>query len=167
MLLAEGFGHDAKGAITAIGVNQSVVIAPTLPATTKRALLVHLSDDEGLLRPGTKLHFSIAVYNPSGRALLAQSGQIALGEKPWPDLPATVDIPAEFTLTTNEYGEHSITAQVQFDGTEAIESSIPLHVVPAPAGSIELNAIVDGGKSADAVDEYPSTEGMGTRRSVG
>lgn len=128
MLLAEGFGQDAKGAITAIGLNQSVLVSASLPATTKRAVLIHLVDEEGSLRPGGKLLFSFAVHSPSGRVLLAQSGQLAMGEKVWKDLPASVDIPAEFTFTAYEYGVHRIAAQINYDDTDSVECWVPLYV---------------------------------------
>jgi hypothetical protein len=128
MLLAEGFGQDAKGAITAIGVNQNVVLAPSLPITTKRAVLVHIVDEAGSLKPGGKVHFSFSVHSPSGQVLLAQSGQLAVGEKVWQDLPASVDLPAEFTLTAYEYGVHRITAQINYDDIDGVEYSIPLYV---------------------------------------
>lgn len=128
MMLAEGFGHDAKGALTAIGVNQTVVVTSLLPTTTKRAVLVHLVDEEEVLKPGGKLHFSFSVHSPSGRVLLAQSGQLTVGEKVWDDLPVSLDLPAEFTLTTTEYGEHRITAQLQYDGAKDVECSVPLYV---------------------------------------
>ncbi len=128
MLLAEGFGQDAKGAVTAIGLNQSILVTPSLPASTKRAVLVHLVDEEGSVRPRGKLHFSFAVHSPSGRVLLAQSGQLAVGEKVWKDLPASVDIPAEFTFTAYEYGVHRIVAQIQYDDADSVECSVPLYV---------------------------------------
>jgi hypothetical protein len=128
MLLAEGFGQDAKGAITAIGLNQSILIAGSLPATTKRAVLVHLVDEEGSVRPGGKLHFSFAVHSPSGRVLLAQSGELSVVEKVWKDLPASVDIPAEFTFTAYEYGAHRIVAQIHYDDADSVECSVPIYV---------------------------------------
>jgi hypothetical protein len=161
MLLAEGFGQDAKGAVTAIGVNQSVVIAKSLPTTTKRAVLVHLSDEEGSLKPGGKMHFSFSVQSPSGRVLLAQSGQLAAGERPWPDLPATVDIPAEFTVTTYEYGAHRITAQIQCDGGENIECSVPLYV-HEPVDSIQLSVAADPHEPSDEVTGRPVSEPVET-----
>lgn len=128
MLLAEGFGQDSKGAITAIGLNQSVLLASSLPTTTKRAVLVHLVDEEDSLKPGGKLHFSFAVHSPSGRVLLAQSGQLVVGGKIWKDLPASVDIPAEFTFTAYEYGAHRIMAQIQHEDIDSVECSVPLYV---------------------------------------
>jgi hypothetical protein len=85
-------------------------------------------DEEGTLRPGRKLHFSFAVHSPTGRVLLAQSGQLTVGEKPWADLPASVDIPAEFTFTAYEYGTHRIAAQMQYDDIDGVECSVPLYV---------------------------------------
>jgi hypothetical protein len=148
MLLAEGFGQDAKGAITAIGINQSVLVAQSLPATTKRAVLVHLVDEEGSFRPGGKLHFSFAVHSPSGRVLLAQSGQLAVGEKKWQDLPASVDLPAEFALTAFEYGTHLIVVQIQYDGTDGLECSVPLYV-HEPTDVTATRSATDGHESVD------------------
>lgn len=147
MLLAEGFGQDAKGAITAIGLNQSILISASLPATTKRAVLIHLVDEEGSLRPGGKLHFSFAVHSPTGRVLLAQSGQLTVGEKVWADLPASVDIPAEFTFTAYEYGVHRIAAQIQADDIDTLECSVPLYV-HEPIG-VRATASTDRPESVD------------------
>lgn len=130
LILAEGLGQDSKGAITAIGLNQNVLIAPTFPSTTKRAVVAHLVYDIKDLKPGDKLNLYFSATSPSGKVVAAQSAQAAVGEPKWSDLPATADMPAEMLLTLHEYGTHRIEVSVQSsDNEEATTAGLDFYVV--------------------------------------
>lgn len=129
ILLAEGIGQDSKGAITAIGLNQNVLAAPSLPATTKRAVIVHLVADNGAFKPGEKITVRFSVTSPSGQVIAAQTAQATAGQLPWPDLPATSDLSAEMMLVVNEYGTHWLEVVIQPPGGEEIRGQIAVHVV--------------------------------------
>ena len=135
ILLAEGLGQDAKGAITAIGLNQNILAAPSLPATTKRAVVAHLVADDEPLETGDKITLRFSVTSPSGQVVAAQTAQATVGPVLWPDLPAISDLPVDMVLTFNEYGTHRFEVAVQTTGGEELEGQIDFYVV-APAQSL-------------------------------
>lgn len=148
VIIAEGVGSDAGGALTAIGVDQNVLIAPALPTRTKRAVIVHLVEGDRPVTPGTSLQFTITVTSPNGKVVSAQSGEAQLGPRLYVDLPGTVTIPVEFQLPVSEYGSYTITATVDEARSEQLSGSTTLYVVekrpqPAavPATSSDVEAV--------------------------
>lgn len=133
VVLAEGMGGDASGALTLIGVNRNVFVAQALPAVTKRAVLVHVAGDAGTLEPGAQAQVSFSVVSPSGRVLLAQSSGITLAPPIWSDLPAGIDIPAEFGLNVTEYGDHVIKVEIDLGG-DRLTGEVMLYVRTPPSG---------------------------------
>lgn len=131
VILAEGLGQDSKGAITAIGLNQNVLVAPSFPVSTKRAVVAHLVDYQQHLKVGDKINLRFSATSPSGKVIAAQSVQAAIGQPPpWPDLPANADMPAEMILTFYEYGTHRIEVSVQSTGVEEeITGGLDFYVV--------------------------------------
>jgi hypothetical protein len=131
--LADGVGQDSRGAFTAIALNQNVFPTPTLPSAAKRAVIVHVAEEPGVLKPGDKFNILFNVFNPHGKVINAQSGQVAIGPVQWPNLPMTADLPAEMILNVSEYGTYRIEAAVQpMDGKED-SKSIEFYVVEAPS----------------------------------
>lgn len=128
MLLAEGLGQDSRGAVTAIGLNQNILLTPTLPVQTKRAIVLHLVDDHSAIKPGDKLVFRVSFVSPSGKVINAITSQASLTPGPWSDLPFTVDVPAEMTLLCSEYGTYEINAEVDSPAGETIGSQVALYV---------------------------------------
>ena len=118
IILAEGLGTASNGAVTAIGVNQNLIVTPSLPATTKRAILAHVTADEGTLA-GFEFGVSITVLGPSGQAIVTQTGMAKAGTPLRPDLPVSVDVFTEFPVTLQEYGTHVVQVRVSaLDGAE-------------------------------------------------
>ena len=107
IILAEGLGADAKGALTVIGLNQNVLITPTLPATTKRAILAHFTENGAEAKPGEPIFFRVSFVSPSGKTISAQNGSAQFTLSRWPDIPAAIDLPAEMILNCSEYGDSS------------------------------------------------------------
>jgi hypothetical protein len=139
ILLAEGLGQDAKGAITAIGLNQNILAAPTLPATTKRAVVAHLVAGEGTLSPGDNITLRFNVSSPDGQVIAAQTAQAAIGPRPWPDLPFTLDFPVELVLTFHQYGAHKFELGARaLEGPE-IREQLDFYVVEPLQGLVEPN----------------------------
>jgi hypothetical protein len=143
ILLAEGLGQDSKGAITAIGLNQNLFAATSLPATTKRAVLAHLVADGQPLKQGEKITIRFSVTNPSGDVITAQTAQATVGQRPWPDLPVTSDLSAEMVLALNEYGTYQIEVGVQIPDAEEIKGGVDFYVVrpSQPLSSEEQKAL--------------------------
>jgi hypothetical protein len=114
VILAEGLGQDAKGALTIIGLNQNVLATPTLPAPTKRAVVSHVVAEQGEVKAGDSLSLRFNVISPSGKVIAANTVQGAIGPFPWPELPLFLDFPAELVISFNEYGTHrfEVTAQI-------------------------------------------------------
>jgi hypothetical protein len=137
IILAEGLGQDAKSAITAIGIGQNVLIAPTLPAVTKRAILAHFvidktDDDTEPLKEGDKLLFRVSFVSPSGKVIQAISAPATLAPMPWPDLPASIDMPAEMLLTCPEYGRYEIIIEADLPDGKTINGHLDFYVREAP-----------------------------------
>ena len=132
ILLAEGLGQDAKGAFTAIGLNQNVLAAPSLPVATKRAMIVHLVADKGDLQPGDQLTLRFSVASPSGQIIAAQTAQAAVGTLQWPELPITSDFPVEMLLNFSEYGTHRFEVAIQVAGREEMRDGVDFYVVAPP-----------------------------------
>lgn len=133
MTLAEGLGSDANGALTLIGFNRNVFVSTSLPAVTKRAVLLHVSGDREEFEGREKLQVAFSVTAPSGRVLLAQTAGLTLGASPWIDIPAGLDVPAEFGLNLTEYGDHVIRAELDFEGTQQLSAETILYVRQPPA----------------------------------
>jgi hypothetical protein len=133
LILAEGLAQDSKGAYTVVGINQNILLTSTVPTQTKRAIIAHLtavSEDSGQKMNGASFTFSI--LSPSKVTLSAHSGQAAEASFPFPDLPATVDIAADFMVPITEFGEYQICLEVRFadgDVARAVES---LYVMRPP-----------------------------------
>jgi hypothetical protein len=129
VILAEGFGSASNGAVTAIGVNQNLIIAPSLPVTTKRGIMVHLvADDDSLA--DAELELAVSILNPSGKTLVAQASSMRTAVPQWPDLPVTFDIFAEFPLRLSEYGSYTIDISVSAPHGEQATGTTSLHVRP-------------------------------------
>ena len=137
IIIAEGIGRDAKGALTLIGLNQNVFVAPTLPAVTKRAVVAHFVDDGDTPKSGDILSFKLSVISPSGETVSAQQGQAAIGQALWPDPTPTFDLPAEITINCAEYGSYRLEVEVQFGASQGSGGSVNLYVKePAADGAI-------------------------------
>src|ERR1700728_4346746 len=137
IILAEGLGQDAKAAVTVIGIGQNMLLSPTLPALTKRAILAHFvengSDDAGsAVKAGDQLVFSVRVTSPSGKVITAMNTPATLAPKVWPDLPASIDMPAEMVFTCPEYGRYEISVDASLPSGDAIGGSIDFYVREAP-----------------------------------
>lgn len=135
MLLSEGLGTNAAGHFTLVSVNTNVLVTAQLPAVTKRAVLVHLTWPEQPETGAYSVH--ITVSDPSGNELVAQTSEFTLGGSlPWPHLPTSLDVPAEFLLPVSEYGTYTVAATVSsVDGSEE-KASVNLYVVPPPVGVV-------------------------------
>jgi hypothetical protein len=129
MILAEGLGQDSRGAITVIGVNQNVFETPSLPGITKRAVLVHLVDDDRDPKIGDQLNFRVRVVSPSEEVINAQGAQVAVGPPRWPNLPLSIDFPIEIVMNCPEYGPYRIELDAQFPEGVTFKGSVILYVM--------------------------------------
>lgn len=139
VLLAEGATLDARGAVTAVGLNQNIFPAASLPATTKRAIISHVIEDPGVIQPQSKFTISIRIRDPRGNVVVAQTAAVAVGHIPWPSLPLTTDLPLELALNLTEYGTYHFEVEIQPPGggdteTGTVEMYVvrPEDQVPAP-----------------------------------
>lgn len=131
IIVAEGITNDSRNALTLVALNQSILPTPTLPVATKRAVLTHVVDVE--LPEGTPIQLSYSVASPSGRVLLAQSATLIAGPVAWPEIPATLDFPAEFLVNVTEFGRHAIRVEVEVFGEVAASAEEAFYVVETPA----------------------------------
>ncbi|WP_131740354.1 hypothetical protein [Actinomadura roseirufa] len=131
LILAEGVAQDADGALTAVGLNQNILISSILPTVTKRAIIAHLSG----LQPGEELSFRFRVESPSGEVIAANAGRANLdGIPPWADqgVEATFDIPAELQLEVRELGKHRFVVSMDSSTGQHAEADVPLYVIKQP-----------------------------------
>jgi len=128
IILAEGFGTASNGAVTAIGINQHIIVSPTLPMTTKRGVLAHFIDAEPDIA-GKELEVSLTVSDPNGKAILANTLPARLSPVPqWPGIPPGVDFFLEIPLRLSEYGAYEITFSVQLPEAEPVSGRVPFYV---------------------------------------
>jgi hypothetical protein len=128
--LAEGIGADAKGSITLIGMNQNVFVTRSVPASTKRAIMAHMVEAD--LTPGATVTVSFNITSPSGQVLAAQTANVVTGDRQWKDLPATIDVPAEFVINTTEFGEHKITVELKLPDGGSLSEQVSVYVIEPP-----------------------------------
>jgi hypothetical protein len=134
IILAEGFGTAANGAVTVIGINQQVIIAPSLPTTTKRGVLAHFSSDSNDTLIGPELDVTISVNDPNGRPLITQTAPARMNtERQWPELPVGLDIYLELPLRLSEYGSYEISLSLKQPGADPITGVAPFYVKKPPA----------------------------------
>jgi len=133
IVLCEGLGQSASGAFTLIGVNQNVFAAPTLPAVTKRAILAHISVPNADAFVGN-LSFGLQIVAPNGQVILATTGTLPIRDLPvlFPELPVTLDIPAEAPINITEYGGYKIRLEAEGPGDTHISGEVLLYVVAPP-----------------------------------
>jgi hypothetical protein len=138
LLLAEDIAQDLRGTITAVGLNQNVFPAPSLPAVTKRAAVAHIVEAAGILNSSDKFTVMFKIIDPRGRIVSSQSGEISVGQLQWPSLPVSFDLPVQLVLNVSEYGTYRIEATAQpTDGPE-VSNHVEFYVMEAPsAGASE------------------------------
>jgi hypothetical protein len=133
LILAEGLATDAKGAYTLVGINQNILFTPTVPAQTKRAIIAHLTGtNEDAEQKMKEASFTFSVLSPSNVTLSATSGQAVGTAFPFPELPATVDIAANFMVPISEFGEYQICLEVRFGDGEVAKAAESLYVMRPP-----------------------------------
>ena len=133
ILLAEGLGQDAKGAVTAIGLNQNILITSTLPAQAKRAILAHFVEDGSTVKTGDQLMFRVSFVSPSGKVISAMNSPAILAPMPWSDLPVSIDLPAEMILSCSEYGAYEINVEVELSTGETVGGQEKFYVREPPS----------------------------------
>ena len=139
--IAEASARDARGAMTLVGVDQNIIVAPTLPMTVPRSFVL-LIDDEGETPPvGTGGTLEFMAEAPSGRPVLAIGAQrLQVGEKQWPNLPGGIKLGFEVPLSVNEYGTHKMRVRVTFDDGTTLEQEKSVYVVPDDGRLAEAEA---------------------------
>lgn len=110
ILLAEGFGTNSVGAVTAISINQNVIVAEALPTLSKRAILAHFvgREDERAELVDGEVTVTVQAVGPSGAIVVAQTVGGRFPPPTWPDLPRGLDVTVELQLRLTEYGRHEI-----------------------------------------------------------
>lgn len=133
LLLAEGIAQDAKGAFSLIEVNQNLVFVGATPTQTKRALFVHLEGEPGELpdRDLSNASFVFTILSPSNVTVSAQSGQIQASGLPFPELPASADIPFDVVIPVTELGEYKLGFRIVYAGGRTEEQSVSLYALSA------------------------------------
>lgn len=133
IILAEGFGTASNGAITAIGVNQGVIITPSLPVTTKRGIMAHFTEPPTELAEGDT-DVTLTVSGPGGAPILTQTAPVKFNPVPqWPGLPASVDIFLEIPIRAIEYGTYEIAISLKAPESDLVTGKVAFHVQRPPA----------------------------------
>lgn len=135
-LLAEGATVDARGALAAVGLAQSVLIAPVLPMGAKRAIILSLSGPSSEFVPGRPVKFSFQVVSPSGGVLAEHKGSIPMPSNTFPEVPTGVNISAEAAFTIKEYGRHIVNVGVEPSGHSEMNVELEFYVMKPPSESV-------------------------------
>ena len=138
LILCEGIGTNANGAITAISINQNLVFPPALPIQLKRALIAHISDEGDSLQPGASVELAIVITSPSGAELAKVAAKLAVNDRLVTDFPGTLDFPFESILTISQYGTYSVRIELLDNGDLLDEATVDFHVLekrPPTVGS--------------------------------
>jgi hypothetical protein len=132
IIIAEGFGTASNGAVTAIGINQHIVISPTLPVTTKRGVLAHFIDAD-LNISDKEIEVSLTVSDPDGKPILANTVPARISPVPqWQGISPGVDFFLEIPLRISRYGSYEIILSIQLPGDEPIIGRVPFYVEETP-----------------------------------
>jgi hypothetical protein len=143
-LMAEGVTADARGALTVVGVSQTALVAPALPAQAKRAIVALITGENKEFVPGRQFTFSVSVTGPSGKTLSGLSGAGALPPLVYPDLPAALNVAAEAAFTVTEYGKHVIKLVVQIGEDSELEAEMDFYAAKPPAAQIAAESPAPG-----------------------
>jgi len=139
VLIAEGFGVGGNGAITAIGIDQVLIIAPSLPAAIKRAILVHLTADDNTMTD-KELTLAVKVITPSGQVLAAQTIPGKVTPPQWPDIPLTFNIFIDVPMQLTEYGTYVVDVKVTPPDGGRIEHQTEFYVCEPPDAKARSSA---------------------------
>jgi hypothetical protein len=135
-LLAEGITQDARGALTAVGLAQSVLATPALPAIVKRAVIILLSGDNDDFTPGEPVRFTFRVEAPSGEVIAAHDGTVPMVQAGFPGFPTGINLAAESVFTVKEYGRYVIKLTAQPGRKAELNTDLDFYVTTPPDGSI-------------------------------
>jgi hypothetical protein len=128
-LIAEGVTVDARGALAAVGLSQSVLATSVLPITVKRAVILLLTGPSDEFAPGRTVKFSFQVIAPSGEILSEHKGNIPMAANNFPELPTGITISAETGFTIKEYGRHLLEITAEPTGHSEMTSKLEFYVV--------------------------------------
>jgi hypothetical protein len=134
-IMAEGVTVDARGALTAVGLAQSVLSAPALPMMAKRAIVLLLSGTNDEFIPGQPVRFSFQIVAPSGEVLCEHKGSAPMAFSQFPEVPTGITISAEAPFTIKEYGRHLIKIATQPSGHPEMDAELEFFVMKPPGNS--------------------------------
>lgn len=129
IILAEGFGTDAEGSPTAIGLNKNIFYASDFPARTKRGVMVYLTHSDFSKSISCAVTFKVA--GPEGELLSSHTQQARFDPPPHFDFPFGVSISAEIELEIPFPGTHEFSVEIKPMSRELdlISASVDLHVI--------------------------------------
>jgi hypothetical protein len=132
IILAEGAVNDSRGALTAVGLNQNVFAPTSLPASTKRALIIHLVDVE----PSSTIALNFSVKDPDGTIIAAQSNTMNVGDAKFQDLPLTTDVVVEAMFAFKTSGTHLV--DVEIASADLVSDSKAIEIYVRKPGESEV-----------------------------
>lgn len=135
-ILAEGMTQDARGALTVVGLAQTVGMAPKLPLAVKRAAIILLTGDNEEFIAGRPVNFSLKIEGPSGQIVCENQGVTPIAPNPFPDLPFGVTIAGEVAFIAHEYGRYVLTIEVQPVDHPRLEAKMNFYIL-AVAGHFD------------------------------
>jgi len=141
VIMAEGITTDARGALAAVGLGQSAIIVPAVPAQAKRAVIAQISGEKDELYPGLPVSFSVSVLDPSGKALSVNSGQVPIGPMPFPDMPLGLNLASEVMFMISNYGRHVIRVAAQVSDAPEMATEVEFYATQPP---LDLGATSSG-----------------------
>jgi hypothetical protein len=145
-LMAEGITQDSRGAVTAVGLAQALLVVRTVPVVMKRAVVLLLSGEREEFIPGRPLHFRVSVTGPSGEKLVTHEGIVPMSGSLNPvDLPGAATIATETAFQVKEYGRHSVKLAVQSTDQPELIGKLDFFVVRPPVDTSEDSISISAG----------------------
>jgi hypothetical protein len=142
--VAEGCTHDARGALTLVGVNQNVIQAPRLPHIMKEVFVLYVADEDGDgLAEGTEITVDFRLESPTGAILSAARSSAKLAQRTFPTIPAVhLQFVAEAMVAFDEYGIYVVKCTVEAGGRSSVSGEKKLYVIePSPSSGNPLQGV--------------------------
>jgi hypothetical protein len=117
-VLAEGAATDARGNVTLVAANPSMLIAEELPAQFSPVFLAVVNEGEdgyppSILTPGRVIAVRIEVTSPEDEVLFVGQLRQAVAPPPYPDMQPILSVIAQVPFAASKVGRYTVSAQIR------------------------------------------------------
>jgi hypothetical protein len=121
LTVAEGVATDARGALTAVGLDPGTWVAPVLPASLAPFVVAIFEFEVGdPPPPGTQIRLRVQVVDPDGTALFVNEASQVIGVPANPELPMRISAVTQTPFMAAKSGRYEIIATVTLGADEVV-----------------------------------------------